>query len=69
MQVKIYKRKFTVYSFTYQFIRKRLFRKDLYEFQWKTAQVPKQELPKDFLQAFAIKFVYPLHLTPYLIFQ
>ena len=43
--------------------------KDLYGFQWKTAQAPKKEFPKDFSQAFAMKFVYSLHLTPHLIFQ
>ena len=43
--------------------------KDLLWFQWKSAQTPKQELPKDFLQPFVMKFVYYLHLTSYLISQ
>ena len=35
----------------------------------KSTQTSKQELPKDFLQLFVMKFVYYLHLTSYLISQ
>ena len=46
-------------------------KKDLKWFQWKSAQAPKQELPKDFFATICdeINFVYYRHLTSYLISQ